>query len=290
MDRRGRRDTESGKGMGIFAWGGIILIAVVAFIIAYVLYSNNLTRQAKNINNTQKISSAESNRLNMIENTEAASSSIGKSVNELEKETKNTTNTENTNKMAVNTSKNEENKNQESKNENVDSNSKNETENTTSKNESKNDEKSENTESNNQSEEAKDPSFAKPVEGEKIKDYSRDNLLYSTTLDEWTTHLGIDFKAEKTDIVKASADGKIKSVKNDPRYGLTVVIEHSNGFESIYSNLLTSEFITVGEEVKQGQTIATVGNTARFEIADETHLHFEIKQNGENVDPNIYLK
>ena len=125
---------------------------------------------------------------------------------------------------------------------------------------------------------------------QKIKDYSSDNLVYSVTLDEWTTHLGIDYKSEKTDIVKASADGKIKSIKNDPRYGLTVVIEHTNGFESVYSNLLTAEFITVGEEVKQGQTIATVGNTARFEIADETHLHFEIKQNGENVDPNIYLK
>ena len=55
-----------------------------------------------------------------------------------------------------------------------------------------------------------------------------------------------------TDIVKASADGKIKSIKNDPRYGLTVVIEHTNGFESVYSNLLTAEFITVGEEVKSG--------------------------------------
>ena len=44
------------------------------------------------------------------------------------------------------------------------------------------------------------------------------------------------------------------------------------------------------QEVKQGQTIATVGNTARFEIADQTHLHFEIKKDGENVDPNIYLK
>ena len=137
---------------------------------------------------------------------------------------------------------------------------------------------------------AKDPSFIKPVEGEKIKDYSKDNLVYSSTLDEWTTHLGIDFAAEKTDIVKAAADGKVKSIKNDPRYGLTVVIEHENGFESIYSSLLTAEFINVGEEVKQGQTIATVGNTARFEISDETHIHFEIKKDGINVDPNIYIK
>lgn len=94
----------------------------------------------------------------------------------------------------------------------------------------------------------------------------------------------------KTDVVKAVADGKVKSIKNDPRYGLTVVIEHQNGFESIYSSLLTAEFITVGEEIKQGSTIATVGNTATFEIADTTHLHFEMKKDGQNVDPNIYIK
>ncbi len=278
MDRRGRRDADSRKGGMLLTWGGIILIAVVAFIVAYALYSNNLSRQAKNINNTQKISSTD-NRMNMIGNTEAASSSIGKSVNELESTTTNTTNSENTNKMAVNTSKSEERKNETTE------------KNDTTKNESKKENTStEGVTNNEQVEKTKDPTFLNPVDGEKIKDYSSDNLVYSATLDEWTTHLGIDYKSEKTDIVKASADGKIKSIKNDPRYGLTVVIEHANGFESVYSNLLTAEFITVGEEVKQGQTIATVGNTARFEIADETHLHFEIKQNGENVDPNIYLK
>lgn len=289
MDRRGRRDVDSRKGVSFLTWGGIILIAVVAFIVAYVLYSNNLSTQAKNINNTQKISSTDNNRMNMIGNTEAASSSIGKSVNELENTTKSTTNTENTNKMAVNTSKNEENKNLNNKNENNE-NEKEEKPDATKNNNVKENTATENVTNVEQVEKTKDPTFVNPVDGEKIKDYSSDNLVYSVTLDEWTTHLGIDYKSEKTDIVKASADGKIKSIKNDPRYGLTVVIEHTNGFESVYSNLLTAEFITVGEEVKQGQTIATVGNTARFEIADETHLHFEIKQNGESVDPNIYLR
>ena len=91
MDRRGKRDADSRKGVSFLTWGGIILIAVVAFIVAYVLYSNNLSTQAKNINNTQKISSTDNNRMNMIGNTEAASSSIGKSVNELENTTKSTT-------------------------------------------------------------------------------------------------------------------------------------------------------------------------------------------------------
>ncbi len=82
----------------------------------------------------------------------------------------------------------------------------------------------------------------------------------------------------------------VKSIKNDPRYGLTVVIEHTNGFESVYSNLLTAEFVVEGEKVKEGQTIGTVGNTATFEISDEAHLHFEIKKAGEYLDPELYIK
>lgn len=268
MNRRGRRDSSSETNISIIVFSTIIVIAIIAFIVAYVLYSRRLNAQAKSINNTQKISSAvENNMINMIENTEEASSSIGKSVNEMENTIENTLSNETTERMAVNTS-NIEKKTESKQTSNVD--------------------KSVNTQEIE--EPIKDPSFIQPVEGEKIKDYSKDNLIYSATLDEWTTHLGIDFAAEKTDVVKAAADGKIKSIKNDPRYGLTVVIEHSNGFESIYSSLLTAEFVNIGEEVKQGQTIATVGNTARFEIADETHIHFEIKKDGINVDPNIYIK
>lgn len=138
--------------------------------------------------------------------------------------------------------------------------------------------------------EKKEISFVKPVEGEISKEYAKDNLVYSETLQEWTTHLGIDIKADKTTVVKAAEAGKIKSIKNDPRYGLTIVIEHQDGYETLYANLLTSEFVQVGEEVKQGQSIGTVGNSATFEIADATHLHFEIRKNGENQDPTNLIK
>lgn len=134
-----------------------------------------------------------------------------------------------------------------------------------------------------------DPVFTKPVDGEEMREYAQDKLVYSETLKEWMTHPGIDLKAEKTSVVKAAADGKVIAIKNDPRYGLTVVIEHQNQFKTVYANLLTAEFVTEGEEVKSGQTIGTVGNTAIFEIADEAHLHFEILKNDENVDPNIYI-
>ena len=73
-------------------------------------------------------------------------------------------------------------------------------------------------------------------------------------------------------------------------YGLTVVIDHGDGYQTIYANLLTSEFVVEGENVEKGQSIGTVGNTAPFEILDEPHLHFEILKDNESVDPNMYLK
>lgn len=134
------------------------------------------------------------------------------------------------------------------------------------------------------------PEFIIPVEGEIMREYAKDNLLFSQTLDEWVTHLGIDIRADKTSVVKASSAGTVTAIKNDPRYGLTVVIEHTRGFKTVYSNLLTAEYVSVGQTVETGQTIGTVGNTATFEILDEYHLHFEILENDENVDPSIYLK
>lgn len=132
--------------------------------------------------------------------------------------------------------------------------------------------------------------FIKPVEGEIIKDFSVDNLIFSNTLQEWTTHTGIDIKADKTTVVKSAEKGIVKSIKNDPRFGLSIIVEHENGFQTVYANLLTSEFVIENEKVEKGQSLGTVGNTSSFEIADEPHLHFEIIKDSICVDPKIYIK
>ena len=132
--------------------------------------------------------------------------------------------------------------------------------------------------------------FAYPVEGEILRNYAMEELIFSATLDEWTVHQGMDIKADRTTIVKAAEEGTVAAIKNDPRYGLTVIIEHQDGFKTIYSNLLTTEFVAEDEKVEKGQSIGTIGNSAVFEIADEPHLHFEMLKDGEYVDPKLYLK
>jgi murein DD-endopeptidase MepM/ murein hydrolase activator NlpD len=132
--------------------------------------------------------------------------------------------------------------------------------------------------------------FVAPVSGEISKDFAKDTLIYSNTLEEWTTHLGIDIKAPKTTIVVAAEKGTVESIKNDPRFGLTVIIEHEDSYKTVYANLLTTEFVAEDEKVEKGQSIGTVGNSAVFEIADEPHLHFEMIKDGEYVDPKLFLK
>lgn len=262
---QGNRDTVKNI---MYLGGSILGIGIIAFILTFVIYSTNLDKQQAKID-TEKFATLVKNTTNTI-NTETASTNMGKTVEESKNEMEqnkieNITNITKSNIV-------------EEKNNTITNNTNKQTTKAVNKTEAT---KKQNTE---------DPIFIKPVEGEISKEYAKDNLVYSETLKEWTTHLGIDIKAEKTTVVKSACDGKVKSIKTDPRYGLSIIIEHQNGFETLYSNLLTSEFVQVGEEVKQGQTIGTVGNTATFEIADESHLHFEISKDGEKVNPNSYIK
>ena len=251
----------------------VLIIAVVAFIITFLIYNNFLD---KNIEIAKANKSSITELMNINEQSSSqASSSIGKSVNEIKGENEQTNGEQNNvevNKIAINTSNME----KEIKENAIKTN---ETqENVVKQPEVKKEEK------------VPDPTFIKPVEGEISVEFAKDTLIYSNTLKEWVTHMGVDIKADKATVVKASAEGTVKSIKNDPRYGITVVVEHVNGFETIYSNLLTAEFVSEGENVKKGQTLGTVGNTATFEIADSSHLHFERQKNDTNLDPTLYIK
>ena len=241
----------------------IIYVSILAIILIGISIVSIVLSNDKN--EPIELKQTELADLNEIyeENTTEASSQTGKTVNEVKEE----------NKVALNTEK-EVNKNTTS------SNTAKSTNTTTSKNTTKTETKKV---------EKKKVEFEEPVKGEIIKEYAKDNLLYSNTLNEWTTHLGIDIKADKTTVVKSAYEGTVESIKNDPRYGLTVIIEHDDGFKTVYSNLLTSEFVVEGEKVKTGQTIGTVGNTATFESKDESHLHFEILKDNEQVDPKLYV-
>lgn len=276
MRRENRRKNFQGKTTTdkiiVYAGIGVTILAVIVF--SLLMYSKSLRDDVKN--STMSLEKMANITSNNTQNTESASTEIGKSVEEATNElnTNNSTNATNT-ANTINTTNG----------------IKNNTTTNTSANQSKNTGNvTTNAKTTQETENKKELSFERPVEGDVVREYAKDNLIYSETLKEWTTHMGIDIKADKTTVVKSAEAGTIKSIKNDPRYGLTVVIEHENNFQTVYSNLLTSEFVVEGEKVEKGQSIGTVGNTAVFEIADEPHLHFEILKDSLPIDPSIYIK
>lgn len=246
---------------------GILTIILVALLI----YSKNLSEDMENnLVDFEEIANVQNENNNT--NTESVSTEIGKSVNDALNET-NTTSPSNVNNTI---------------NESTTTNTVKETTKSTSTETTTNTNKKEDVKESK--EEKKELAFEKPVEGEIMKVYAKDNLVFSNTLQEWTTHLGIDIKADKTTVVKSAEAGTIKTIKNDPRYGLTITIEHDNGYQTVYANLLSSEFVVEGETVEKGQSIGTVGNTATFEISDEPHLHFEVLKDGVQIDPTTVIK
>lgn len=134
-------------------------------------------------------------------------------------------------------------------------------------------------------EKAREFSLGYPVDGEIGLNYSPNNLIYSKTLREWTTHSGIDIKADRGTPVKASEDGKVENITEKSDKGIEIVLNHENGYKTIYSNLSSKDMVKVGEEVKKGQVISGVGNTSSFEYYEPDHLHFEVKKDGKFIDP-----
>ena len=252
-----RRRVNSGLKKVLLIYGGLLLVLIITCVTVYIVYNNKIKESARqSLLATEKITELVPNN-NILEE---ASSEISRSINEIIEET--------TNEII-------ENETQETEG-NI------EQENTTPE--------VEKPEPVIVEEPVKPLEFVYPVEGEILKSFAMENLVFSETLQEWVVHKGIDIKAPRTTIVKAAEEGTVKSIKNDPRYGLTVIIEHREGYKTIYSNLLTTEFVTEGETVTKGQSIGTVGNSAAFEIADEPHLHFEMLKDDVTVDPTLYLK
>lgn len=134
--------------------------------------------------------------------------------------------------------------------------------------------------------------YVDPVGGEIVKPYSMDVLIHSETMGDYRTHSGVDLSAEISSPVFAYTDGVVTSITKDAFMGTTIELEHEYGLKSYYMNLSSEipEHIIVGANVKAGDVIGAVGSSAIVEIADEPHLHFELRVDGKLIDPSKELE
>ncbi|HKM17296.1 MAG TPA: M23 family metallopeptidase, partial [Limnochordia bacterium] len=85
--------------------------------------------------------------------------------------------------------------------------------------------------------------------------------------------------------IKAAAAGTVVLSEDNNGYGLTVVIDHGGGVSTLYAHA-SKLLVNAGDRVQAGETIALAGSTG---LSTGPHLHFEVRQDQQHVDPWIWL-
>jgi murein DD-endopeptidase MepM/ murein hydrolase activator NlpD len=108
----------------------------------------------------------------------------------------------------------------------------------------------------------------------------------SNSFNKYDGHLGIDIIAPKDEPVKATLDGTVIFASWTPDNGYVIQIQHSYSLISVYkhNSVLLKK---VGEVVRAGEAISFIGNSG--ELSEGPHLHFELWQNGQALNPSDYI-
>ena len=132
--------------------------------------------------------------------------------------------------------------------------------------------------------------FIYPVKDYTIGNTFTDNeMVYNSTLNEYTTHQGIDFIVKDDAEVMACYAGVVEAVTYDSLTGTCVVIDHGNGLKTLYGSLNSNVSVAVGDKVEAGQVIGTASNSAGGESGLGAHVHLEASENGTPINPMKYL-
>ena len=99
-------------------------------------------------------------------------------------------------------------------------------------------------------------------------------------------HPGIDVAVSVGSLVRASGGATVRQVGEDPEYGFFVLLDHPDEYQTMYGHL-SRILVTANAIVAPGEVIGLSGNSGR---STAPHLHFEIRQRGQSLDPQTMVK
>lgn len=123
-----------------------------------------------------------------------------------------------------------------------------------------------------------------PMEGNVIIDYSMDATVYFPTLDQYKYNPAVIIAGDVNSKVYSVAKGKVESIENDEVTGCTVTVSLGDGYEAIYGQLKELNF-EVGDYVEAGHVIGYVSEPTKYFSTEGSNLYFEMRKDGEPVDP-----
>lgn len=123
-----------------------------------------------------------------------------------------------------------------------------------------------------------------PMEGNVILDYSMDSTVYFATLDQYKYNPAVIIAGDVNSKVYAVAKGKIESIETNEVTGCTVTESLGDGYEAIYGQVKEPNF-QVGDYVEAGHVIGYVSEPTKYYSVEGSNLYFELRRNGEPIDP-----
>ena len=131
--------------------------------------------------------------------------------------------------------------------------------------------------------------FSMPIEAPTAITEYTETLVFNKTLKRYSSHLATDFFAPEGTPVKAVYEGKIEKIDNSLLTGVSITIDHGDGLKTVYNSLESGDNLAVGQTVNKGEVIGYVSVNNRQESGYGAHLHFEVIEKGESIDPVKYL-
>lgn len=117
--------------------------------------------------------------------------------------------------------------------------------------------------------------------------WPEENGTIGATFGSYENHVGLDIQSGEGTDVLAAADGTVVDSGYDEQgNGNYITLEHEDGYQTVYAHLQAIPDLEIGDTVSQGDVIAKEGATGNV---TESLLHFEVIENGENIDPQTVL-
>lgn len=128
-----------------------------------------------------------------------------------------------------------------------------------------------------------------PVAGNVIMDYSMDKTVYFTTLDQYKYNPAVIIQGTLDENVMSAAAGRVTKIETLEETGMTVTMDIGDGYEVIYGQLKELP-IQEGDYLKAGETVGYISEPTRFYTKEGCNLYFEVRKDGEPIDPMDLLQ
>lgn len=131
--------------------------------------------------------------------------------------------------------------------------------------------------------------LAWPLMGNVIMNYSMDQTIYFATLDQYKYNPAVIIQGNVNDKVTAVADGQIEQIATNEETGCTVTVNLGDGYQAVYGQLKEVP-LAEGDRIAAGDTIGYISEPTKYYSVEGANLYFQLKKDGESVNPMEYLE